>query len=66
MGPLDCRKGNAYSPSIVRVGLSVHHSVASVALDTLVSKRAQADKVSSAWRITAGSIAGYVPATWPL
>ncbi|CAK0762015.1 hypothetical protein CVIRNUC_002915 [Coccomyxa viridis] len=41
-------KGNAYSPSIVRVGLSVHHSVASVALDTLVSKRAQADKGGSA------------------
>ena len=60
-GPLSRRKGNAYSPSIVRVGLSVHYSVLSVALDTLVSKRAQADKVGSAWRISAGGIASHVP-----
>lgn len=40
-----CRRGKSYSPRIVRVGLSVHHSVESVALDTLVQKHLQADKV---------------------
>ena len=40
-----CRRGKSYSPSVVRVGLSVHHSVESVALDTLVQKNLQADKV---------------------
>lgn len=34
-----CRKGKVFKPNIVRVGLSVHHSVQSVALDTLVDKR---------------------------
>lgn len=38
-----CRRGDSYSPSIVRVGLSVHHSVASVALDTLINKRVQSE-----------------------
>ena len=40
LGP--CRHGRRYTPSLVRVGLKVHHSVASVALDTLVEKRLQA------------------------
>lgn len=40
LGP--CRHGRRYTPSLVRVGLKVHHSVASVALDTVVEKRLQA------------------------
>ncbi len=39
-----CRRGDSYSPSIVRVGLSVHHSVMSVAMDTLINKRMQSEK----------------------
>lgn len=30
--------GALYSPSIVRVGLNAHHSIASVAMDSLVGK----------------------------
>ncbi len=33
------RQGNRYIPSIVRVGLSVHHSVEAVSLDALVEQR---------------------------
>ncbi|KAK9812831.1 hypothetical protein WJX72_004417 [[Myrmecia] bisecta] len=35
------KQGQVYPPSIVRVGLSVHHSVQSVALDTLVEAKLQ-------------------------
>ncbi|CAL5219614.1 g1484 [Coccomyxa viridis] len=45
-GVLDWR-GDSYSPSIVRVGLSVHHSVMSVAMDTLINKRMQSEKGSA-------------------
>ncbi len=33
------RRGQQFKPSLVRVGLKVHHSVATVALDTLVGQR---------------------------
>ena len=36
---LDCRSGNHFSPSLVRVGLKVHHSVEKLALDTIVRAR---------------------------
>jgi len=38
------RQGNRYIPSIVRVGLSVHHSVAAVSLDALVEQRMRSAK----------------------
>ena len=39
------RHGNKYIPSVVRVGLSVHHSVRSVSLDALVEQRTRSAKV---------------------
>lgn len=33
------RSGNHFSPSLVRVGLKVHHSVEKLALDTIVRAR---------------------------
>ena len=42
-----CRTGNDSSPSIVRVGLSIHHSVQSVSLDALVQQRAARASSSS-------------------
>lgn len=41
------RQGRRYTPSLVRVGLKVHHSVASVALDTLVEQRMKASATVS-------------------
>lgn len=44
-----CRNGKVYSPTIVRIGLNVHHSVQSVALETLAQQqlaRAAASKVN--------------------
>ena len=41
------RQGNRYIPSIVRVGLSVHHSVEAVSLDALVDMRLRSAKASS-------------------
>ena len=41
------RQGNRYIPSIVRVGLSVHHSVEAVSLDALVESRMRSAKASS-------------------
>ncbi|CAI5501461.1 unnamed protein product, partial [Closterium sp. Naga37s-1] len=40
--------GGMYSPSVVRVGLNAHHSVASVAMDNLVSQRASSMARSAA------------------
>ncbi|GJP43980.1 hypothetical protein CLOM_g3376 [Closterium sp. NIES-68] len=40
--------GGMYSPSVVRVGLNPHHSVASVAMDNLVSQRASSMARSAA------------------
>ena len=43
-----CRHGAKYIPSVVRVGLSVHHSVRSVSLDALVEQRMRSAKVPAA------------------
>ncbi len=43
-----CRKGAKYIPSVVRVGLSVHHSVQSVSLDALLEQRMRSSKVANA------------------
>ena len=41
--------GSAFTPNVVRVGVNVHHSVKSMALDTLVSARlGTGDQVCSA------------------
>lgn len=41
-GLLD-KDGKRFTPNVVRVGLNIHHSVQSVALDTLVSRRLAGD-----------------------
>ncbi|KAL6776825.1 hypothetical protein ACKKBF_B31070 [Auxenochlorella protothecoides x Auxenochlorella symbiontica] len=47
------KDGKAFTPSVVRVGVNIHHSVQSVALDTLVTLRlgSEAGKASSASRL---------------
>ncbi|EFN56459.1 hypothetical protein CHLNCDRAFT_57676 [Chlorella variabilis] len=39
--------GRVFTPNVVRVGVSIHHSVQSVALDTLVAHRLGGDAVKS-------------------
>ena len=43
-GLMDAR-GNMYAPSIVRIGVNVHHSVKSVSLDAIVDSRLGVDQV---------------------
>ena len=43
-----CRSGNPFSPSLVRVGLKVHHSVEKLALDTVVRARLAASATARA------------------
>ena len=40
------RHGDKHTPSIIRMGMNVHHSVASVSMETLVERRLEATKDS--------------------
>lgn len=46
MSDIPCRHGDKHTPSIIRMGMNVHHSVASVSMEVLVERRLEASKDS--------------------
>ena len=39
-----CRHGDKHTPSIIRMGMNAHHTVASVSMENLVQRRLEATK----------------------
>lgn len=67
---LACRRRRRLPAAQVRVGVSIHHSVQSVALDTLVAHRLGGDAVKVGaggvgWRLRARWVAGLCLASPP-
>lgn len=48
------QEGHVFTPNVVRVGVNIHHSVQSVALDTLVQHRLGRESSSKVRRCTVG------------
>lgn len=43
---MEHRHGDKHTPGIIRMGMNVHHSVASVSMEALVERRLEATKES--------------------